>query len=380
MEFRDLKRQYQALKPKVDSAVFSVFENADFISGAMVSALENRLAAYVGRKHCISCANGTDALELMLKVFNIGAGDAIFVPNFTFFASGEVVCSAGAIPVFVEVREDTFNMDAEKLETAIVAVQKKGLLKPKAVIAVDLFGQTADYVAIEEVTQKYGLLLFEDAAQGFGAMQRNRRACAFGDMATTSFFPAKPLGCYGDGGAIFTDDDEKAALLRSLVVHGKGSNKYDNIRIGCNSRLDTIQAAVLMVKMDAMEDYELDAVNRVANDYTTRLKALVKTPCTPEGMYQSWAQYTILLQNETERNEAAEFLKSVGIPTMVYYPVVMRAQKAFEGYEEHQVDHSSVSSFLTKCVLSLPMHPYLAREEIKSVCCALEQALAKHRK
>ena len=337
MEFRDLKRQYQVLKPQMDAAMLEVAQNCNFIGGAQVTQLEKQLAEYVGVKHCITCGNGTDALSMVMMAWGIQKGDAVFVPAFTFFASAEVIAFEGATPVFVDVEESTFNMDAEKLDEAITRVEQQGELKPRAVIAVDLFGQPADYPRIEEVCKKHGLLLLEDGAQGFGGRIGERRACSFGDAATTSFFPAKPLGCYGDGGAVFTNDDETAEYLRSIRVHGKSSaGKYDNVRIGWNSRLDTIQAAVLLVKLEAFCRTELEAVNRAAQVYDERLSDEVRTPKVPDGFYSSWAQYTLILDSSSQREHLQKYLKEQGIPTMVYYPKPMHLQTAFAelGYQK----------------------------------------------
>ena len=272
MQFRDLKKQYQVLKPRMDAAVTQVMSDCNFISGSQVKALERRLADYVGVKHCISCANGTDALELAERAYGIGPGDAVFVPDFTFFSSAETVADLGATPVFVDVDPVSFNLCPRALESALDRVRAQGKLRPRAVVAVDLFGLPADFPALERVAKENGLLLIEDGAQGFGGRIGDRRACSFGDIATTSFFPAKPLGCYGDGGAVFTNDDDIAALIRSLCVHGKSElDKYNNLRLGMNSRLDTIQAAVLDVKLSAFEDYELKKVNAAAKMYTERL-------------------------------------------------------------------------------------------------------------
>ena len=271
MEFRDLKHQYQLHKTEIDTAIQSVLDDADFINGSMVKQLERELAQYVGVKHCITCANGTDALHLALMAWNVGKGDAVFVPDFTFFSSGEVVPLAGAVPVFVDIDKDTYNISPESLETAIEYVIHKTDLKPKVAVAVDLFGQPADFSRIRQTADKYNLLILEDAAQGFGGKIEKKRACSFGDIATTSFFPAKPLGCYGDGGAIFTDNDEWATLLRSYCVHGKGKDKYDNVRIGMNSRLDTLQAAVLLEKLKFFDE-EVARCNQVAEEYTKRLR------------------------------------------------------------------------------------------------------------
>ncbi|MDY0288972.1 MAG: DegT/DnrJ/EryC1/StrS family aminotransferase [Sphaerochaeta sp.] len=365
MEFRDLKQQYQVLKDKMDKAVLEVMTDCNFISGRQVKELEKQLAEYVGIKHCVTCANGTDALTMMLMAWGIGPGDAVFVPDFTFFASGEVVSFEGATPVFVDVDPDTFNMDFKSLEKAILAVKKEGKLVPRVVIPVDLFGLCADYDAITGIAHKYGVKVLEDGAQGFGGLYKGKRACSFGDAATTSFFPAKPLGCYGDGGAIFTNDDKTADYLRSIAVHGKGSFKYDNIRIGWNSRLDTIQAAVLLVKFDAMKEYELEDINRVAFWYTEALKDVCKTPVVPEGYYSSWAQYTIQLESEEQRNQIQASLKEKNIPTMVYYPKPMHEQTAFKGL--HRYVECPVTEKLCKTVLALPLDPYKTREDVGTV-------------
>jgi len=375
MEFRDLKRQYQVLKPQMDAAMLEVAENCNFISGKQVTELEQRLAEYVGVKHCVTCGNGTDALTLVMMAWDIKAGDAVFVPTFTFFASAEVVAFEGATPVFVDVDERTFNVDPVKLEEAIEQVKKEGKLNPRAVIAVDLFGQPADYTKIEEICKKHGLLLLEDGAQGFGGKIGDRTACSFGDAAATSFFPAKPLGCYGDGGAVFTNDDEMADYMRSIRVHGKSpADKYDNLRIGLNSRLDTIQAAVLKVKLQAFKDHELESVNRAAKLYDEYLGNVVKTPVVPEGFYSSWAQYTLILDSKEQRTHLQKELKEQGIPTMVYYPKPMHLQGAFAdlGYKKGDFP---VAESLCERVLSLPMHPYLNEEDIRFVANAVKAAL-----
>jgi dTDP-4-amino-4,6-dideoxygalactose transaminase len=375
MEFRDLKRQYAAVQKEMDMAVRDAIADGVFIMGQRVAELETRLAAYVGAKHCITCASGTDALTLALKAMSIGAGDAVFVPDFTFFATAEAVALEGATPIFVDVREDTFNIDVQSLETAVARVKKEGCLKPKAIIAVDLFGQPADYDAIREVARRYDLKIIEDGAQGFGGRIGNRRACSFGDIATTSFFPAKPLGCYGDGGAVFTDNDEWAAVMVSLRVHGKGSNKYDNVRIGLNSRLDTLQAAVLKVKMDAFEKWELQAVQDAAASYTKHLEGVVATPVVPEGYYSSWAQYTIRLSDQSERDAVKSALSSKGIPTGVYYPRPLHLQPAFSHLPQN--DPCPVATRVCTQVLSLPMHPYLTSSEINEVCGTICDSLIK---
>lgn len=376
MQFRDLKQQYQILKKDIDAAMIKVATDCNFISGAQVAELEKELAQYVGVKHCITCANGTDALSIAMMAWGIKEGDAVFVPDFTFFSSGEIVSHCGATPIFVDVDKDTFNICTDSLEIAIRKVLEEGKLTPKVVVAVDLFGLPADFDKVKEVADKYGLLVLEDGAQGFGGEINGKRACSFGDIATTSFFPAKPLGCYGDGGAIFTDDDEVAALIRSICVHGKGTMKYDNVRIGLNSRLDTIQAAILAIKLKAFADYEVADVNKVAEKYTERLKDVVKTPVVPEGFLSSWAQYTIQLENRETRDALQAALKEKGIPTMVYYPKPMHTQKAFGLDENYEFDCTNTNE-LCNTVLSLPMHPYLSDEEIRKIIYDIEKIMGK---
>ena len=376
MEFRDLKKQYEVLKPQIDAAITDVVTGAHFISGPQVAALEKKLAAYVGVKHCITCGNGTDALTLALMAWNVGAGDAVFVPDFTFFSSGECPAYEGATPIFVDVDPHTYNMDPEKLQQAIEQVRAEGEYTPKAVVAVDLFGQPADYDRILPLCKQYGLLLLEDGAQGFGGSLHGKMACSFGDIGTTSFFPAKPLGCYGDGGAIFTDNDDWAALIRSLAVHGKsGQDKYNNIRLGMNSRLDTLQAAVLDVKFEAFQKYELEAVNRVATWYTEALQGggLVLPEVRP-GFVSSWAQYTVQLPQGTDRAAVQATLKAQGIPTMVYYAKPMHEQGAFEGTRSAQAD-CPVTERLCETVLSLPMHPYMSEQQVREISDAVRNAL-----
>lgn len=370
MQFRDLKAQYETLQEEIDAAMTKVITDCNFISGAQVSALEQELAEYVGVKHCVTCGNGTDALSMMLMAWGIKEGDAVFVPDFTFFASGEVVSFEGATPVFYDVKKETFNADTLSLETAIKEVIQEGILTPRVIIAVDLFGQPADYVAIEQIAKKYNLLVLEDGAQGFGGAIQGKRACSFGDAATTSFFPAKPLGCYGDGGAIFTNDDKVADYLTSIRVHGKGTFKYDNIRIGWNSRLDTLQAAILQVKFQAFKQYEIADINIVAKKYTKLLHDVVAIPVVPEGFYSSWAQYTLRLSTREERDGLQEYLKEQGIPTMVYYPKSMHTQLAFKGNKSY-VDNP-ITEQLSNTVLSLPIHPYMKDSDIHNVVDAIK--------
>ena len=374
MEFRDLKKQYQVLKPEIDAAMQDVLMTSHYISGPQVKELEQQLAEYVGVKHCITCANGTDAITLAMKAWKIGPGDAVFVPDFTFFSSGECPAAEGATCIFVDVDKDTYNIDPNKLEEAIIAVKTTGKYTPKVVVTVDLFGQPADYDRIVPICKKHNLLLMEDAAQGFGGSIRGQMTGSFGDIATTSFFPAKPLGCYGDGGAIFTNNDEWAALMRSLAVHGKSTtDKYDNLRIGMNSRLDTLQAAILQVKLKAFRDSELDAVNQVAVWYDSALKDVcIKRPRVLEGFTSSWAQYTIQLPQKVSRTEIIAKLKECGIPTMVYYAKPMHEQKAFSETDSAEAD-CAVTSMLCSCVLSLPIHPYMTEKSVKEIVIHLKQ-------
>ena len=378
MQFRDLKKQYSVLKEDMDKAMIDVAASSQYINGPWVRELEAQLAEYVGVKHCITCANGTDALSIAMMAWGIKEGDAVFVPDFTFFSSGEVVSLAGGTPIFVDVDKDTYNVSAESLEKAILKVKDEGKLTPKAVVAVDLFGLPADFEALRKVANKYDILILEDGAQGFGGEIDGKKACSFGDISTTSFFPAKPLGCYGDGGAVFTDDDEIAALAQSIRVHGKGTMKYDNVRIGLNSRLDTLQAAILQVKLKAFKDYELDDVNKVADKYTELLsKELgdkVVLPEIPEGFLSSWAQYTIQLKDRETRDAAQAALKEKGIPSMVYYPKPMHEQQAFGIAGKYEFDCSNTEK-LCGTVLSLPMHPYIKEEDIKEVVSALKDVL-----
>jgi UDP-2-acetamido-2-deoxy-ribo-hexuluronate aminotransferase len=366
MEFRDLKTQYQTYKQEIDSAIHGVITAANFIGGKEVKELEEQLADFVGVKHCISCANGTEAMTLLMMAWDIKEGDAVFVPDFTFFSTGEVVSFRGATPVFVDVDKDTFNIDTGKLEKAILKILEEGKLTPKVIIPVDLFGLPANHIEIERIAEKYNLLVLEDGAQGFGGSINGKRACSFGNAATTSFFPAKPLGCYGDGGAIFTNDDVLAYLLKSIKVHGKGEDKYDNVRIGVNSRLDTIQAAVLKVKLKAFAKHELADVNRVYQLYTDRLKGIVETPYIPKGYYSSFAQYTIKLNSKEQRDNLQATLKEHGIPSMIYYAKPMHKQGAF-AHLKYNSDDFKVTVKHCETVISLPMHPYLTEAEVEKV-------------
>lgn len=382
MQFRDLPKQYEVLKPQIDAAMMGVAASAHFISGPQVKELEKALAEYVGVKHCITCANGTDAITIAMRAWGVGKGDAVFVPDFTFFSSGECPANEGATPIYVDVDQHTYNINPVKLEEAVKKVIAEGKYKAKAVVAVDLFGLPADYLAIKAVCEKYGLLLMEDAAQGFGGSINGKLTCSFGDISTTSFFPAKPLGCYGDGGAIFTDNDEWATLIRSICVHGKDMSnpndpnaKYNNIRLGKNSRLDTLQAAILLPKFKAFVDYELADVNKVAGWYTEGLKDTeLVLPSVADGYYSSWAQYTVQLPAGVDRKELQAKLKAVDIPSMVYYAKPMHMQEAFAGTDSAVAD-CPVTEQLCTIVLSLPLDPYKTKEDIDFIVTELKKAL-----
>lgn len=375
MEFRDLNAQYRALKGNIDTSIDRVLASGRFIGGEEVAALEYELAGYVGVKHCITCANGTDALQLALMAWGVGEGDAVIVPDFTFFSSGEVVSAVGATPIFVDVLEDTFNIDPTQIAPACELARENGF-NPKVVVAVDLFGLPADYDEIRRVCVEQGLLLLEDGAQGFGGSINGKRACSFGDISTTSFFPAKPLGCYGDGGAVFTDNDEWAALIRSYAVHGKGAMKYDNVRVGMNSRLDTIQAAILRVKLAAFAEYEVTDVNERARWHNEGLnESSFELPVVPVGFESSWAQYTLRLAEGTDRNALQAHLGDLGVPTMVYYPKPMHEQLAFKG--RSLALSCPVAERLCKTVLSLPMGPYLTHEDAMMVQTLLMQSMRR---
>ena len=367
MEFIDLKEQYRRLKIDINKNINKVLQDGHYIMGEEVQVLEQELAEYVGINYCATCANGTDALSIALMSLDIKKDDAVFVPSFTFYSTAEVVSLLGATPIFVDVNENTFNIDTVKLEKTIKKIKEQTSLSPKAIIAVDLFGQPADFEKINEIAKKYNLYVIEDGAQGFGGEINGRKACSFGDIATTSFFPAKPLGCYGDGGAIFTNSEELYNKVLSIRVHGKGEFKYDNVRVGMNSRLDTIQAAILLPKLKAFKEYELENRNIFAKMYTEKLKDIVKTPMVLDGYLSSWAQYTLVLKSEAQRNYVQTRLKEIGIPTMVYYPKPLHKQTVYKAYN-FNLDDLKVSEKLSNTVLSLPMHPYMSEEQINEIC------------
>lgn len=369
MQFIDLAAQYQHLKTKIDQRIQAVLDHGQYIMGPEVRELEEQLAEYVGVKHTITCANGTDALTLALMALDIGPGDGVLVPTFTFFASAEAVAFAKATPVFVDSDATTFNMCPVDLETRIQAVQAEGKVNLKAIMTVDLFGLPANYPAIQKIADQYGLKIIADSAQGFGGEINGQRAGSFGDIATTSFFPAKPLGCYGDGGAIFTNNNEYAELIQSYRVHGKGQDKYDNVRIGMNSRLDTLQAAILLEKLAAFPQ-ELDNRNALANYYQEQLGSKLNTPQVPAGYVSSWAQYTLKADSTEQRDQLMTKLKEYGVPSVVYYGTCMHQQTAFKeaGYKTGDFP---MAEQLARQVFSLPMHPYMTEEEQQMIIKAL---------
>jgi dTDP-4-amino-4,6-dideoxygalactose transaminase len=353
--FIDVAAQRRRLKKEIDTAVMRVLDHAQFVMGPEVRALEADLAKFCGAKHVLTCASGTDALLLVMMAKGIGPGDAVLCPSFTFCATAEVAALVGATPVFVDVDAATFNIDASKIAGAIAAAKKAGL-KPKAIIPVDLFGLSADFDAIAAACKEDNLFILDDAAQGFGASYKGRKLGTFGHATATSFFPAKPLGCFGDGGAVFTDDDQLIEVLRSLRVHGQGSDKYDNVRIGLTARLDTMQAAILIEKLKIFED-EIVARNKVAKRYNEALKSIATVPVLPQWHTSVWAQYTIRLPKGT-RDSVAAALKAEGIPTAIYYPIPLHRQQAYKHYPVGE-GGVAVSDKIADEVLSLPMHAYI---------------------
>ena len=368
--FIDLKKQFNVLEKELRAAVDRVFEHAQFIMGPEVDQLEQELARYVGVKHAIGCSSGTDALLLSLMAYDLKPGDAIFTTPFTFIATAEVISFLGATPVFVDIDEKTYNIDPVLLKKAIEQVDREGALCPKGIIPVDLFGLPADYDPIMAMAQAHGLFVLEDAAQSFGGTYHDRQAGSLGHTAATSFFPAKPLGCYGDGGAIFTNDDSLAEKMRSILVHGQGANKYENVRLGLNGRLDTLQAAILLVKLSAFPK-ELKERQRVANRYTEGLKDSLETPVIPDGLTSAWAQYSV---QSDSREVVQKGLKEHGIPTAVYYPKPLHLQGAFTGLK-HQKGDFPISERVSQRIFSLPMHPYLADEQIDSIINCIRKIL-----
>ena len=360
----DLAAQRARLEPGLSQAIQRVLDHGQFILGPEVFQLEDELAGFCGARHAITCANGTDAIELVMMAEGIGPGDAVIVPSFTFVATAEAIATAAATPIFADVDLKTFNLDLESVKSCIALCRETGLT-PRAIVAVDLFGLPADYHSLRRIAQEHDLLLVADAAQSFGAQSPLGAVGTLGDYTTTSFFPSKPLGCYGDGGAIFTDDPAKAELLRSLRFHGKGSEKYDNVRIGMNSRLDTIQAAILLEKLRVFND-ELLIRHEVADRYSALIGSTVTTPSTPAGYRSAWAQYTITCESPLQRDQIQASLKDVGIPTAIYYPRGLHQQT---GYRQYPADPRGLtgSEVLASRVLGLPMHPYLDHHSLALV-------------
>jgi UDP-2-acetamido-2-deoxy-ribo-hexuluronate aminotransferase len=401
MQFIDLFAQQSRIKDKIDANIQTVLSHGKYIMGPEVAELEQRLAGYVGCKHAVGCASGTDALLMALMAMNVGPGDAVFTSPFTFIATAEVIQLLGATPVFVDIDKETFNMDPNKLESAIKAVQsnnpsihplpkqpisaKRGAkidssvlgfdirisdLNPRCIIPVDLFGVPADYGHIDAVAEQYGLLVIEDAAQSFGAEMNGKKACSFGHIAATSFFPAKPLGCYGDGGMCFTGDDALAGILQSIRVHGKGNHKYDNARIGINGRLDTIQAAILLAKFDIFPE-EIKRRQQVADRYAELLLPLVSSgtvvaPKVPDEVQSAWAQYSILADSIETKARLQSALKEEGIPTAVYYPKPLHLQTAFKNLG-YKIGDFPLSEDASKRIFSIPMHPYLTEADQRKI-------------
>ncbi|NTU59172.1 MAG: DegT/DnrJ/EryC1/StrS family aminotransferase [Chlorobiaceae bacterium] len=367
MQFIDLITQKNRIRTSLLQRIEAIVDHGQYIMGPEVLEIEKQLAAYVGTKHCVSCSSGTDALLMPLMAKGIGPGDAVLTTPFTFVATAEVISLAGATPVFVEVLPGTFNIDPELIGHAVDEARNKGL-DPKAIIPVDLFGLPADYDRLETVAASHGLWILEDAAQGFGGTFHGKRAGSFGLVGATSFFPAKPLGCYGDGGAVFTDDDELDRLLRSVRVHGQGDgdDKYQNVRVGINGRLDSMQAAVLIEKLAIFDD-ELIERQRVADSYSSRLKGRVQVPEIPEGYTSSWAQYSVLASSTAEREKIMGALQKAGIPSVIYYRIPLHLQKAYEGLGYKKGDFPISEDFSSR-IFSLPMHPYLKDEEIDRIC------------
>lgn len=378
MQFIDLAAQQKRIRDQIEANIAAILDHGRYIMGPEIKSLEEKLADYVGVKHAVSCASGTDALLLALMACKIGSGDAVFTTPFTFIATGEVVSLLGATPVFVDIDPQTFNMDPGKLELAVQAISENqptdhpvprsaGSLIPKGIIAVDLFGLPADYDNINAIASRHNLFVLEDAAQSFGAENNGKKACSLTELGCTSFFPAKPLGCYGDGGMCFTDNENLYEILNSLRVHGKGTHKYDNVRTGINGRLDTLQAAILLAKFDIFPE-EIELRQQAARRYTLLLKqnTEVQPPLVPGEMKSAWAQYSVLAKDETHRSKLQARLKEADIPTAIYYPKPLHLQTAFKslGYKEGDFP---VSEDCSSRIFSLPMHPYLSSSDQKRI-------------
>jgi len=386
MQFIDLDAQQKRIRERLEKNIKAVLDHGQYIMGPEIQLLEERMADYVGVNSAVACASGTDALLLALMAYNVGAGDAIFTTPFTFVATGEVISLLGATPVFVDIDPQSFNIDPLRLEQAISAIHSKnppgcalprsdgvGSLKPRGIIAVDLFGLPAEYQQLKTIAEKNNLFIIEDAAQAFGAEYHGKKACALTEIGCTSFFPAKPLGCYGDGGMCFTDDQKLSEIIKSVRVHGKGADKYDNVRIGINGRMDTIQAAVLLSKFEIFPE-EIELRQRVAERYRELLLNLdsIKLPQVPEGVKSVWAQYSILAKDETHRSRLQAKLKEARIPTAIYYPKPLHLQTAYRSLGYAQGDFA-VSEDCSRRILSLPMYPYLALDEQQQIASVIAQ-------
>ena len=391
MQFIDLAVQQKRIKDKIDANIAAILDHGKYIMGPEIGVLEKHLADFVGIKYAVGCASGTDALLMALLANQIGLGDAVFTSPFTFIATAEVLSLLGATPVFVDIDPQTFNIDPVRLQKAIQAIQKNDAsihpipainalrgsaaasLVPKCIITVDLFGLPADYNRIDAIAAEHRLVLIEDAAQSFGAALNGKMACSFGNIGCTSFFPAKPLGCYGDGGMCFTDDERLAEIMSSLRVHGKGHHKYDNVRIGVNGRLDTIQAGILLAKFDIFPE-EIELRQQVAARYTSLLNPLthILTPAVPQGYKSAWAQYSVLAADDRQRKDLQSKLKEAGIPTAIYYPKPLHLQSAFS-YLGYRKGHFPISEEISRRIFSLPMHPYLAEEDQRRIAGAIDK-------
>lgn len=371
MQFIDLKAQYQVLQNEISQNIQKVFTHGQFIFGPEVQELEVKLADFVGVKHCISCANGTDALQILFMAFDIGVGDAVFCPDITFIASVESAFMLGAKPVFCDINPQSYNMCPQSLVRQIENVLAEGTYKPRAVVAVDFLGNPADYKALQEICQKYDLLLLEDAAQSFGAIYNGKQCGSFGHAAITSFFPAKPLGCYGDGGAIFTNHDTLADTCKSIRMHGKGSHgKYDNIRIGMNSRLDTLQAAILLPKLNALAKHESAARQRIAQIYNAAFLHYFTVPSIASDSQSIFAQYALMAKDTIQRDRVIANLNQKNIPNMVYYPTPQHRLPVFKSLSQYDETFVNAEDYCAR-TFSLPMHPYLTEQEQQTVITAV---------
>jgi dTDP-4-amino-4,6-dideoxygalactose transaminase len=372
MKFIDLAKQQSIIREKLENRILTVLNHGKYIMGPEIKELEEKLEEYVGVRHCISCSSGTDALLISLMARNIGPGDAVLTSPFTYIATAEVISLLGATPVFIDIYPKTYNLDPAGIDQGVEFAHKQGLY-PKAIIPVDLFGLPARYRIIHEQVKKYDLFILEDAAQGFGGSIRGQKACSFGHISITSFFPAKPLGCYGDGGAIFTNDDELAEVLRSIRVHGGGANKYDNIRIGINGRLDTIQAAILLEKLAVFQS-ETDMRNKVAEYYKANIPSNLISPYTPKDYTSSWAQFSLVAESKKYRDVIITYLKSKNIPTMIYYHTPLHLQKVFAGMGYARGDFP-ISEDISDRIFSIPMYPYLEKSNQDLICEALHEVV-----